>query len=113
MSAEQHSRTRAKPQPSPPTPGTELWIDREASVQFVGQRFVFRVISVCPKPTYQGWAWVTGYVLDEQGNAVDKREIFVRLAGLRAARRSDERLGSESAFVSRSGTGRTPPQRRF
>jgi hypothetical protein len=113
MPAEQHGRTWARPQPCPPKPGDELWIDREASVQFARQpRFMFRVISVCPKPTYPGWVWLTGYQLDERGNAVDKREIFVRLAGLRSARRSDGRLGSESAFVSRSDTRRTPPQRR-
>ncbi|MDG4759178.1 hypothetical protein [Micromonospora sp. WMMD710] len=88
MSAEQHSRTRARPQPSPPTPGTELWIDREASVQFLRQRFRFRVISACSKPTYRGWAWITGYQLDDRGNAVEKREIFVQLAGLRPVGRS-------------------------
>ncbi|GAA2216776.1 hypothetical protein ACFY2R_10500 [Micromonospora olivasterospora] len=81
----------------PPAPGQELWITREASVQFVSQRFLFRVISVCPKPTYQGWAWLTGYVLDSRGTAVDKREIFVRLAGLRPAQRAGsdrQRAGS-------------------
>ncbi|MGW0434602.1 hypothetical protein ACWDV4_18950 [Micromonospora sp. NPDC003197] len=85
MPVEQNGRTWARPQPRPPEPGDELWISREASVQFARQRFVFRVISVDPKPTYRGWAWVTGYQLDEQGNAVAKREIFVRLAGLRRA----------------------------
>ncbi|MFI2650167.1 hypothetical protein [Micromonospora fulviviridis] len=89
MPVEQHSRPWATPQPRPPKPGDELWIGREASVQFAGQRFVFRVISVCPKPTYPGWAWITGYVLDNRGNAVDRREIFVQLAGLRPATRSD------------------------
>ncbi|MEU3114254.1 hypothetical protein ABZ652_09230 [Micromonospora chalcea] len=84
MSAGQQGHPWARPQPRPPKPGDELWIDREASVQFARQRFIFRVISVCPKPTYQGWAWLTGYQLDERGSAVDKREIFVRLAGLRA-----------------------------
>ena len=86
MPVEQRSRTWARPQPQPPEPGDELWIGRDASVQFAGQpRFVLRVISVCPKPTYRGWAWITGYVLDGKGNAVAKREIFVRLAGLRRA----------------------------
>jgi hypothetical protein len=46
------------------------------------------VISVCPKPTYRGWAWLTGYQLDDRGNAVEKREIFVQLAGLHPVRRS-------------------------
>ncbi|TDB79853.1 hypothetical protein E1182_11075 [Micromonospora sp. KC721] len=41
--------------------------------------------ALCPKPTYQGWAWLTRYVLDSRGMAVDKREIFVRLVNLRPA----------------------------
>ncbi|MDT0528624.1 hypothetical protein RM555_06415 [Micromonospora sp. DSM 115977] len=89
MPAGPHGRTSARQQPGSPRPGDEFWIGRDASVQFARQpRFVFRVISVCPKPTYQGWVWLTGYQLDELGNAVDKREVFVRLAGLRAVRRS-------------------------
>ncbi|RZT82530.1 hypothetical protein EV382_5839 [Micromonospora violae] len=88
MPVEPHGHTWATPQPRSPKPGEELWIDREASVQFRRQRFMFRVISVCPKPTYRGWAWVTGYQLDARGNAVDKREIFVQLAGLHPVRRS-------------------------
>ncbi|MFI6240842.1 hypothetical protein ACIBEF_13285 [Micromonospora sp. NPDC050795] len=88
MPAEKQGRAWAKPQPRSPKPGDELWIDREASVQFRRQRFRFRVISVCPKPTYRGWAWLTGYQLDARGNAVDKREIFVQLAGLHPAERS-------------------------
>jgi hypothetical protein len=88
MPTEQEGRAWARPQPRSPKPGEELWIDREASVQFLRQRFRFRVISVCPKPTYRGWAWVTGYQLDDRGNAVSKREIFVQLAGLHPVRRS-------------------------
>ncbi|GAB2952217.1 hypothetical protein GCM10027280_45770 [Micromonospora polyrhachis] len=64
-------------------PGALIKIDRRASAQFAGQPgFTFRVISVCDKPTYRGWAWITGYVLDQHGQATEKREIFVRLAGL-------------------------------
>lgn len=86
MSGVKNNRMAVRPQPRLPTPGDELWIGREASVQFAGQpRFVFRVISVCPKPTYHGWVWLTGYQLDTRGNAVAKREIFVQLAGLRRA----------------------------
>lgn len=97
----------------PPTPGEELLISREASVQFARQpAFMFRVISVCPKPNYPGWVWVTGYQLDGQGHAVTKREIYVRLAGLQRVRRSDGYPGSDSAFVSRPDTRRTPPQQR-
>jgi hypothetical protein len=94
-----------------PAPGDNLLIGRDASVQFVRQpAFIFRVISVCPKPTYQGWVWLTGYQLDGQGQAVAKREIYVRLAGLQLVRRSDGYPASGSALVSRTGARRTPPQ---
>ena len=78
-----------------PTPGEELVIGPAASVQFARQpSFVFRVISVCPQPTYPGWVWLTGYQLDGQGHAVARREIYFRLASLRRASRSDARLRS-------------------
>ncbi|MEQ4300544.1 hypothetical protein ABNF97_03975 [Plantactinospora sp. B6F1] len=58
-----------------------------ASVQFAGdQALIFRVVKVDPKPTYHGWAWITGYVLDQAGQAVDRREIFVQPAGLQILR---------------------------
>ncbi|GAB2923050.1 hypothetical protein GCM10027280_07670 [Micromonospora polyrhachis] len=67
-----------------PEPGDVLRIDGAASVQFRGEcALVFRVISVCKKDTYRGWAWITGYVLDQAGLAVEKREIFVMKSGLR------------------------------
>ncbi|MFG1830080.1 hypothetical protein [Micromonospora chersina] len=69
-----------------PQPGDLLRIDGHASVQFAGDRaLTFRVVSVCPKPTYTGWVWLTGYVIDRRGQAIDRREIFVQLAGLHAA----------------------------
>ena len=67
-----------------PQPGEVLVVDHEASVQFSGRRrLVLRVISVSGRATYEGWAWLTGYVLNESGNATGRREIFVRLCGLR------------------------------
>nr|WP_231394216.1 hypothetical protein [Micromonospora vinacea] len=63
-----------------------LVIDGRASVQFAGDRaLTFRVVSVCDRPTYEGWVWLTGYVLNRRGNAIAKREVFVQLAGLRPA----------------------------
>lgn len=65
-------------------PGAVLLIDGRASVQFAGDRaLVLRVISVSERPTYHGWAWLTGYVLDGAGQALDRREVFVQVAGLR------------------------------
>ena len=67
-----------------PRPGDVLIVDGHASVQFGGgRRLLFRVISVDLKPTYPGWAWLTGYALDDAGDAVERREIFVRKDGLR------------------------------
>jgi hypothetical protein len=69
-----------------PVPGDRLWIDGRASPQFGGDRaLTFRVTVVDPKPTYTGWVWLTGYVLDASGEAVQRREIFVQLAGLHRA----------------------------
>ncbi|SCG53052.1 hypothetical protein GA0070619_2853 [Micromonospora zamorensis] len=69
-----------------PSPGDLLVIDGGASVQFAGDRaLTLRVVSVCDRPTYQGWVWLTGYVLNRRGNATAKREVYVQLAGLRPA----------------------------
>ncbi|MEV4822062.1 hypothetical protein [Micromonospora sp. NPDC049274] len=67
-----------------PSPGDLLLVDGRASVQFAGDRaLAFRVVSVSDQPTYQGWVWLTGYVLNRRGDATAKREIFVQLAGVR------------------------------
>lgn len=66
-----------------PSPGDLLVIDGRASVQFVGDRaLTFRVVSVSNQPTYEGWIWLTGYVINRRGDATTKREVFVQLAGL-------------------------------
>ncbi|MDG4763758.1 hypothetical protein O7632_06485 [Solwaraspora sp. WMMD406] len=66
-----------------PKPGDVLLIGAHASVQFAGdRRLTFRVISVDQKPTYHGWVWLTGYVIDERGFAAERREIFVQRRGL-------------------------------
>ncbi|MFJ6196542.1 hypothetical protein [Micromonospora sp. NPDC092111] len=71
-----------------PEPGDVLYVNRDASVQFSGDRaLIFRVIKVSDQPTYHGWVWLTGYVLDQTGNALDRREIYVRKTGLRKAAR--------------------------
>ncbi|SCF09603.1 hypothetical protein GA0070607_5490 [Micromonospora coriariae] len=67
-----------------PSPGDLLVIDSRASVQFSGDRaLIFRAVSVCDRPTYEGWVWLTGYVINRRGDATAKREVFVQLAGLR------------------------------
>ncbi|MCG5455505.1 hypothetical protein PSH03_000381 [Micromonospora sp. PSH03] len=44
-----------------PSPGDLLVIDGRASVQFAGDHaLTFRVVSVCDRPTHEGWVWLTG-----------------------------------------------------
>jgi hypothetical protein len=43
---------------------------------------MFRVIRVHDWPTYDGWVWLDGYQLDQSGDAVERRSIFVRIDGL-------------------------------
>ncbi|MFG2060877.1 hypothetical protein ACGFIK_05605 [Micromonospora sp. NPDC048871] len=70
-----------------PSPGDLLRIDGRASVQFAGDRaLTLRVVSVSDRHAYDGWVWLTGYVLSRRGNATTKREIYVQLAGLSAPR---------------------------
>ncbi|HET7042589.1 MAG TPA: hypothetical protein VFI13_11240 [Gemmatimonadales bacterium] len=57
---------------------------RDASVQF-GNPMRFRVIRVLDWPTYTGWVWLDGYQLNADGEAVDRRSIFVQVDGLHYA----------------------------
>ncbi|MDG4804545.1 hypothetical protein [Micromonospora sp. WMMD980] len=64
--------------------GDILLIGRAASVQF-GTPIRFRLIRQLDWTTYDGWVWLDGYQVDERGDAVVRRSIFVKRAGLRAA----------------------------
>lgn len=76
-----------------PSPGDLLIVDGRASVQFAGHRaLTFRVVSVSAQPTYHGWIWLTGYVLNRRGEATARREVYIQLAGLRPANASACRL---------------------
>ncbi|MFI7573765.1 hypothetical protein [Micromonospora sp. NPDC049497] len=68
-------------------PGDVLLIGEACSVQFAGDRALrLRLVSVDPRSTYHGWVWLTGYVLNDKGLAVDKREVYVQRAGVRVQR---------------------------
>lgn len=70
-----------------PQPGDVLYVGGAASVQFEGERaLTFRVIRVDARLTYDGWLWIDGYVLGPGGDALERRVIFVRHAGLRIKR---------------------------
>jgi hypothetical protein len=66
-----------------PRSGDVLRIGKDASVQFTAP-LLFRVIRVHDWPTYDGWIWLDGYELNSSGDAVERRSVFVQLAGLRA-----------------------------
>ncbi|MEV4759325.1 hypothetical protein AB0J86_30100 [Micromonospora sp. NPDC049559] len=67
-----------------PKPGDVVWVGAEASVQFAGDRGItLRVIRVHDWPTYHGWRWLDGYVLNRAGDAVERRTVYVQPAGLR------------------------------
>ncbi|TDC57213.1 hypothetical protein E1258_22480 [Micromonospora sp. KC207] len=72
-----------EPAPRGPRCGDLLHVTRDASVQFV-RPLLFRVIRVHEDwHTYHGWLWLDGYEVDARGDAVARRSIYVRPAGLR------------------------------
>lgn len=64
-----------------PRSGDTVLIDRPASVQFL-KPMMFRVIRVHDWPTYDGWVWLDGYQLNQAGDAVERRSIFVQINGI-------------------------------
>lgn len=58
--------------------GDIVYVTGLASVQFVVYPILFRVIRMQDTPTYAGWVWLDGYELDEYGDAVEHRSIFVQ-----------------------------------
>ncbi|MEV6704572.1 hypothetical protein [Micromonospora wenchangensis] len=64
-----------------PKAGDLVDVGRAASVQFV-RPIRCRVIRVLDWITYDGWCWLDVYQLDAKGDAVLRRSIFVRPAGL-------------------------------
>lgn len=65
-------------------PGNVVRIGARASVQFgAGREITMRITKVQDWPTYHGWCWLTGYVLDHNGEATDRRDVFVQCAGIR------------------------------
>lgn len=64
--------------------GDIVHLGKAASVQFDGARAITMRVSAIPDtPTYAYWMWLAGYVLDERGQAVEKREVFVQRAGVK------------------------------
>ncbi len=70
-----------------PRSGDLLRLDGRASCQFaVTQAIWFRVIrplTPVPYETWQGWMWLDGYEVDEVGEALLRREVWVKIDGVR------------------------------
>jgi hypothetical protein len=56
-------------------------VGRAASVQFQ-EPIRMRVIEVDQRTSCPGWAWLRGLQLDEAGDVIERRSVFVQLAGL-------------------------------
>jgi hypothetical protein len=65
-----------------PTPGAVYYVGQKCGVPHGFRPIWFRVISVDPRPTYPGMAWLEGYELGTDGRAVERRRIYVIADGL-------------------------------
>ncbi|WP_018349639.1 hypothetical protein [Longispora albida] len=64
-------------------PGDTFMLDGQVSVQFAGRRLPVRVIKMSARrSSVAGWGWAEVYVLDNRGNATERREVFINLAAL-------------------------------
>lgn len=91
-----------EPTPTPggcrqPCCGDIFRLGTAASCQFTARPILFRVIRVQPGDTYAGWIWLDGYEINEAGDAVERRSVFVQIAGLIPARRAATTLRTASA----------------
>jgi len=76
---------------SGPRSGDVVFVGQAASVQFAGANaFNFRITRAHDWPTYEGRVWLDGYQLGPEGDAIERRQIFVRTAGLRPAHPPDQ-----------------------
>ncbi|MFI7432502.1 hypothetical protein [Micromonospora haikouensis] len=63
--------------------GDVLHLTLAASVQFI-EPVMFRLIKDRDDlHTYHGWVWLDGYELNERGEAVARRELYVIREGVR------------------------------
>lgn len=70
--------------PTPvPRGGDVLILDGHASVQFKSNPILFRVIRHHDWTCTAGWIWLDGYELNGNGDAIERRSVFVQVDGLR------------------------------
>ena len=108
--------TAGRPSVTPLRPGDVVYVGPRASVQFSAESAItIRVIHVNERPTYHGWCWLDGYQLDANGDAVERREIFVQTAGLARVGPSLRRI-PRNVWPSAAQTGAAnlerPPQKK-
>ncbi|WP_431885999.1 hypothetical protein [Micromonospora wenchangensis] len=84
--------------------GELLHLTRDASVQFI-RPITVRVIRVLTDwHTYDGWVWVDAYQLNAAGDAVRRRTLFLRSAGVRrSAPRPEPVAGRQPGEADRPG----------
>lgn len=66
-----------------PRSGDTVFLGAPASVQFGGGRGIhFRIIRRHDWSTSHGWGWYDGYELNEAGDAVARRNVYVQEDGI-------------------------------
>jgi hypothetical protein len=97
------------PARSLPRSGDTLYLDARASVQFAGDRAIwFRVIRPLDVVCTRGWVWLDGFELSPHGDALERREVFVQLDGLRSLPPEDLVRMRESSRARLRRNGRVP-----
>jgi hypothetical protein len=67
-------------------PGTVVRVGRAANFRYLARSVRIRLVRVEREPTSEELVWIDGYVLDETDEAIERRQLIVRLAGLRRDR---------------------------
>lgn len=67
--------------------GKTVWLGPDAGIQFRIRPIWFQVVAVVEDwPSYwAGAVWIDGYQLDQSGNRVERRKIYVIEQGVREA----------------------------
>ncbi|WP_348650333.1 hypothetical protein [Verrucosispora sp. WMMA2044] len=84
------------------TPGVYL-LTRDASPQFTRPIAVRVIRERTGRSTYDGWAWIEVYQLDSRGEAIDRRELYVRPDGMRPAPPPPHRTPARCAAARAAG----------
>lgn len=84
-------------------PGVVLIINQRASIQFQKKPFLFRLIGIERHDHLSEWIWLEGYQLKTNGDAVEKRLIYVKIAGLHVHTFTPRKLEGDGRPTRRSG----------